>query len=153
MPEYSCAFSGFVPTSRLLTSNGGAQELSAARTWTIDTLYTANCTLTCNRIVNPSASNYTLTLNPTLIQGATFRGYVSKTVVSGFGTTGTINNILASDVDATYTGNAFTELYNNYQASYITNSGSAGNSLVRGTGYYTDLSTRGQTTTSNIALV
>ena len=55
IPNYSAAFSGFVPITRTLTINGVGQDLSADRTWTIDTLYNANGSLAGNRTVTMGA--------------------------------------------------------------------------------------------------
>ena len=71
IPDYSGAFSGFVPITRTLTINGVSQDLSADRTWTIDTLYTANGVLTSDRTVN--SGGFSLTLNPnTNLAGSLF---------------------------------------------------------------------------------
>jgi hypothetical protein len=72
IPDYSGSFSSFVPITRTLTINGVSQDLSADRTWTIDTLYTANGTLTGNRVVTLNANQLTFRSNQSTLQNYTF---------------------------------------------------------------------------------
>jgi hypothetical protein len=132
---------------KYLTTNGSTLSWG---TVSAPNIYTNNGVLTADRTVD--SGGFTLRLNPTLIQGATFRGYVNKPIVSGFGTTSSLNSILASDVDATYTGSALTDLFGMYHSAYVTNSGAGGNQLVRGRGNQIDLTIRGQTASSYLAL-
>lgn len=74
------AISGFVPTSRLLTINGSAQNLSADRTWTITT------TGTLNRISVSGGTG----LTPTIDIDTNYVGQASITTL-GTITTGTWN--------------------------------------------------------------
>jgi len=69
--------SGYVRNTRTLTINGVTQDLSADRTWNVDTLYNANGTLTGNRTVN--SGGFSLTLNPDLYLSGTKRGVSTRT--------------------------------------------------------------------------
>lgn len=69
--------SGYVRNIRTLTINGVTQDLSADRTWNVDTLYNANGTLTGDRTVN--SGGFILTLNPDLYLAGTKRGVSTRT--------------------------------------------------------------------------
>jgi hypothetical protein len=59
IPDYSGAFSGFVPTSRTLTINGTTYDLTANRSWTIPTanIYNTDGSLTSARALTLNGFN------------------------------------------------------------------------------------------------
>lgn len=97
IPVYQAAGS-YVPTTRLLTINGSAQDLSADRTWTITTTGTAN------RVTVTGGTG----LTPTIDIAATYVGQTSITTL-GTITTGVWNG---TKIDETHGGTN--------QTSYVT---------------------------------
>jgi hypothetical protein len=80
--------SSYTPTTRTLTINGTAYDLSADRSWTIssDNIYTANGTLTGNRVVTMGANTLTFSgdIYVNQIRVGKGNGSVSNNTVFGF---------------------------------------------------------------------
>ena len=130
IPNYGSALSGYVPTSRQLTINGTAFNLSADRTWNVGTVTSVTGTAPVNVATGTStpvislASGYGDTQNP----------YTSKTahhiLAAPIGTAGvpTFRAIVAADIptlNQSTTGNAATVTTNANLTGPVTSIGNA----------------------------
>ena len=90
IPDYGSALSGYVPTSRQLTINGTAYDLSADRSWSVGTVTTVSFTLGASGTdLNSSVTNSTTTPAITLnvpTASAANRGALSAADWSTFNT-------------------------------------------------------------------
>lgn len=135
---YLTSLSGAVPTSRLLTINGTALDLSADRSWTVST-------------ITGNAGTATALQTARAINGVSFDGTAAITVTAAAGTlTGTTLNATVVTSSLTSVGTITTGVWN---AGAITSSGNiSGNIGLFSSGVRTGLNTQFYWNTGSIIL-
>ena len=128
-----------VPTSRTLTINGTAYDLSADRSWTISTvgsdtnIYNTNGELFENRTM--AGSGFTLTLNPsvTFTNTTLFQNTITEAGASSYTYYNTRNTVDFTRTNDNVTSNIYS--YN----SVLNLVGTTANSRLTGYGYYSEI--------------
>ena len=146
----------FVSNVRTLTINGLTQDLTADRTWTIDTLYNNNGALTSNRTVTMGA--FTLSFEKDVnvngltvgkgsgnLLGNTFLGIITASSISGLG----LNTLIGYNVGGAFTTANTNTLIGSNSGNAIT-TGNA-NIIIGTTSGHTISTTSGNIVIGNLA--